>query len=235
MKNIDIQSPVGRLVAERPARSRVFERHGIDYCCGGKRTLQQACQAKAIDPAVVLAELAALEAHDSSNGPNPSDMTMTELTDHIESTHHAYLRRELPRVRDLLDKVIAAHGSKYAWLAEVAATYSDLVAELEPHMQKEEQILFPMLRQLDSLGDPTAFQGGSVDGPIAVMEQEHDNAALALARLRELTGGFTPPDGACNTFRAMLEGLRALERDTHQHIHKENNVLFARAAEAGQS
>lgn len=228
MTTLNEQMSVGQLVAERPARSRVFEGHSIDYCCGGKRPLDEACRKKGLDVATVLAELEAVGAEPGDDGVNPTDMTMTELADHIEQTHHAYLREELPRLTGLTAKVAAVHGERFAWLGDVKATYADLVAELEPHMQKEEQILFPMIRRLESSG---SF-GGSVANPIAVMEHEHDNAGNALKRLRELTSDFTPPSDACNSFRAMLDGLATLEANTHQHIHKENNVLFVRAAEA---
>lgn len=229
MTTLNAQMTVGQLVADRPARSRVFESHSIDYCCGGKRTLDEACREKGVDPAAVLAALEAIGAEPDDDGVNPSDMTMTELADHIEQTHHVYLRKELPRLTELTKKVAAAHGDKYSWLEDVKHTYADLVAELEPHMQKEEQILFPMIRELERQG---GGYGGSVGSPIAVMEHEHDNAGAALLRLRELTNGFTPPPDACNSFRAMLDGLATLEVNTHEHIHKENNVLFVRAAEA---
>ncbi len=232
MTALNQQMRVGQLVAERPARSRVFESHAIDYCCGGKRTLEEACGKKGLDPAAVLAELEAVDAAPREDGVNPSDMTMTELADHIEQSHHTYLREELPRLTGLTEKVAAVHGEKYAWLDDVQSTYADLVAELEPHMQKEEQMLFPMIRELDRADASPEFHCGSIGNPIGVMEHEHDNAGLALRRLRELTTDFTPPPGACNSFRAMMDGLATLEADTHEHIHKENNVLFVRAAEA---
>ncbi len=230
MTALDIHAQVGQVVAERPARSRVFERHGIDYCCGGKVTLEEVCRTKGIDPATVIAELEAVDAKDTTDGVNPSDMTMTELAEHIVLTHHAYLHEELPRLSALIDKVTSVHGAKYAWLENVRTTFADLVAELMPHMMKEEQILFPMIRELDHAVAAPSLHCGSVKNPIRAMEQDHDDAGQALRLLRVLTGDYTPPEGACNSFRAMLEGLAALETDMHQHIAKENNVLFVRAA-----
>ncbi len=229
MTVLDIHAQVGQVVAERPARSRVFERHGIDYCCGGKVTLEKVCRNKGIDPAILIAELESVDAN-STDGVDPSDMTMTELAEHIVLTHHAYLLEELPRLSALIDKVASVHGAKYAWLENVRATFADLVAELMPHMMKEEQILFPMIRELDHAVAAPSLHCGSVKNPIRAMEQDHDGAGRALRLLRALTGDFTPPEGACNSFRAMLDGLAALEADTHQHIAKENNVLFVRAA-----
>ena len=232
MTLLNEEMTVGALVSESPARSRVFERHAIDYCCGGKRTLEDACRKKGLDPALVIVEIESVDAGPRDDGINPSDMTMTELADHIEQTHHAHLREELPRLTALTEKVAAVHGDKYPWLKEVKDTYADLVAELEPHMQKEEQILFPMIRELDRATASPEFHCGSVGNPIKVMEHEHDNAGNALRRLRDLTTDFTPPQNACNSFRAMLDGLATLEANTHEHIHKENNVLFVGAAEA---
>ena len=226
---------VGHLVADRPERSRVFERYGIDYCCGGKRSLQDACRDRGVDPAAVLAELQTVDGHATQEGVSPADMTMTELANHIEATHHVYLREELPRLQGLVDKVATAHGKRYPWLEDVQSTYRDLVAELNPHMLKEEQILFPMIRELDSATVAPSLHCdacGTVSNPIRVMEHEHANAGAALRRLRELTSGFEVPEGGCNSFRVMVDGLRQLEADTHAHIHKENNVLFVRAVEA---
>ncbi len=232
MTYINIHMQVGHLVADRPERSRVFERYEIDYCCSGKRSLEDACRDRGLDPAAVLAELQTVDADATQEGVIPADMTMTELADHIEATHHVYLREELPRLQGLVDKVMTAHGKRYPWLEGVQSTYRDLVAELNPHMLKEEQILFPMIRELDSATVAPSLHCGSVSNPIGVMEHEHANAGAALRRLRELTSGFEVPEGGCDSFRAMVDGLRQLEADTHAHIHKENNVLFVRAAEA---
>ena len=232
MPMLDIHAQVGHLVAEKPERSRVFERHGLDYCCGGKRSLEDACRDKSLDPSTVLAELEALDAEPEADEISPADMSMTELVDHIVETHHRYLRGELPRLEGLIDKVTTVHARAYSWLEELRLTFADLVAELEPHLAKEEQVLFPMIRELDRAIDGPSFHCGSVSNPILVMEHEHDAAGFALNRLRELTSDFTPSEGACNSSRAMLDGLAALETDLHLHIHKENNVLFVRAVEA---
>jgi regulator of cell morphogenesis and NO signaling len=179
----------------------------------------------------VLADLEALDATVVPQDDPIAGMSMTELADHIEETHHTYLRSELPRLTRLVNKVTAVHGQAHAWLDEVRTVYAGLVTELEPHMMKEEQILFPMIREIEKSGSSGAVYCGTIENPIRVMEHEHDNAGEALARLRTLTDGFAMPEGACNSFRAMLDGLETLEADLHQHIHKENNVLFVRAAE----
>ena len=156
---------------------------------------------------------------------------MTELCDHIEQTHHAYLRTELPRLGQMIDKVVNAHGASHPKLHEVQRVFAALCAELEPHMFKEERILFPAIRQLEQSAATPSFPFGTVANPINVMEHEHDNAGAALSELRTLTADYVPPDDACNTYRAMLDGLRELETNMHQHVHKENNILFPRAIE----
>ena len=221
------------MVVERPQRSRVFDRLRIDYCCGGKRTVEEACAKRRLDSKAVLAELEAFdaEAEAQPDAVRPADLTMTELADEIERTHHAYLREELPRLADLVKKVSAVHGQAHPWLTGLSSVYAGLVAELEPHMLKEEQILFPMIRELDQAATAPSFHCGSVGNPIRMMEAEHQNAGDALDRMREMSNGYEIPDGACNSFRAMLSGLEHLEADLHLHIHKENEILFPKASE----
>ena len=232
MEQVDIHTPVGQLVVERLDRLHLFERLGLDYCCAGKLPLGEACHAAGIDIDEVLAQL---EAHDAAetggDEVNPADLTLSELADHIEETHHVYLRRGLPRLGQRVEKVVQVHGDAHPWLADLRLVFSGLVAELEMHMMKEEQILFPMVRELETARSLPSFHCGSVDHPIAAMEHEHDNAAGALRSLRELSGDFKPPENACNTFRGLLSGLAELEADLHKHIHKENNILFVRASE----
>jgi|DewCreStandDraft_4_1066084.scaffolds.fasta_scaffold43304_3 regulator of cell morphogenesis and NO signaling len=221
---------VGALVAERPSRARAFEDLGIDYCCGGKKPLTEACAEHGLDLDAVITRLREAEA---TAGPSEVDWTqqsLTALADHIEDTHHAYLREELPRLTSLTQKVASRHGERRPEYVEVADVFGALRAELESHMMKEEMILFPICRQLDEAEGPAAFHCGSVRNPIRVMEIEHDHAAAALQRMRQLTAGFTPPDDACTTLRVMLDSLAVLEKDLHEHIHKENNILFPRAA-----
>lgn len=229
-------SAVGDWVSEHPRTSRIFEQLQIDYCCGGRKPLEQACLEKQLDPDQVEAQL------NQSLGlfvDAPTDhwltASLTGLCDHIESTHHDYLRAELPRLAGLIDKVVAAHGSANPHLAQVREVFSELRNEMEPHMFKEEKILFPAIRSLERGGNRNSFPFGSVANPIRRMELEHDLSGDALSRLRQLTQQYAVPEGACNTYRAMLDGLRELEADMHQHVHKENNILFPRAIELEQS
>lgn len=226
------QTSVGDLVKDRPGRSRVFEELKIDYCCGGKLPLAEACATRGLDPQSVIRQLQESDAQSGAADATLVDadaMSLTELADHIQQKHHAYLWAELPRLDALTQKVFEVHGAADPRLGEVRRAFMDLHQELSSHLMKEEQILFPMIRQLETVTGVPAFHCGSVANPIRQMEHEHDIAGAALATMEQATGGYQPPDWACNTYRAMLDGLTQLQRDLHQHIHKENNVLFPKA------
>lgn len=236
MPTISINSTVGELVTNRPSRSRIFQKFGIDFCCGGKKPLTEACSVKGLDPDEVLKALAADEATDVRDGADVAGFTLGQLCDHIEQTHHAYLRTELPRVDAMVTKVAAVHGRAHPWMIELASVFAGFAAELDTHMLKEERVLFPWIRSLESGETCIAGSfGGSITNPVGVMEREHDSAGQALARMRELSRGYTPPAGACNTFLATLDALAKIEADMHEHVHKENNVLFPKAVQREQA
>ncbi len=215
------------LVDERPAAARVLERHQLDYCCGGRRTLAEACATAEVDPTEVLAELDAIDPDDTDGVPAPwTAMEPTQLVDHLEATHHRSLHDELPRLAALVDKVVGVHGDRHPELVAVGATFTALRNDLEPHLAKEERILFPMIRELDAAASAPAFHCGSLTNPIRVMLMEHGQAGELLAELRRLTDGYAPPADACASYQALYRGLEELEADTHLHVHKENNVLF---------
>ena len=217
MTTITPDRTLAEVVNADPAATRVFESFALDYCCGGRRRIDEACATAGVAVAAVLDALEDL-------GPAPevdwATMGPAELVDHLEATHHAYLHAEFGRLTDLTEKVVAAHGTRHPELAEVAAAYGALRADLEPHLMKEEQVLFPMI-----LGG----RGRSAAMPIHVMEEEHEDHGRNLERLRELTHQFTPPEEACGTWRALYLGLHELDEQLMQHIHLENNVLFPRA------
>ncbi len=222
---LGVEDSISQWVVQLPARSRVFEQHGIDYCCGGKASLRQACAKRHINPDTVLTEL--LAAGHDPDLRDWSTVTLTELADHIESTHHAWLKKELPRIAMLVHRTYTVHGLHYFWLADLKTTYDRFAAEMDAHMFKEEHILFPRIRQIDA-----GRAEVDVDQPVAIMEHEHERAGADLETLRILSGNYSPPEDACNTFRALLDAMRELEIDTHLHVHKENNILFPRALAA---
>jgi regulator of cell morphogenesis and NO signaling len=224
------QSTVGQWVSEHPQTARLFETLKIDYCCGGGKTLAQACTEKGLQPQEIIAQLVSVSAQEpATDEKNWLDAPLGELCQHIEQTHHAYLKDELPRLSGLVDKVANAHGENHPALFELRAVFEELRAELEPHMAKEEQILFPAVRHLEQAAECPQFPFGTVANPIRMMEHEHDVAGTALGKIRELTDDFQAPPDACNSYRVMVDSLRHLERDLHQHIHKENNIMFPRA------
>jgi regulator of cell morphogenesis and NO signaling len=230
MHTLDTEQAVGDFVRQKPNRARVFESLKIDYCCGGKVSLARACEKRGIDVVEVLQAISTSdEQADLGTLVDVDSMGLTELADHIEATHHAYLREELPRLDAMTEKVARVHGDKDERLFKMRQAFVALKAELEPHMMKEEWILFPIVRQLEASLGNQELHCGSIVNPIQQMEHEHKHAGDALAILNESTNGYTPPAWACNTYRAMLESLARLEADMHQHIHKENNVLFLKA------
>lgn len=226
-------STVGAIVAERPHSSRVFERLSIDYCCGGRATLDQACQKKRLDAATVLTLLLSEPAAQVSEPKqNWQKSSLTDLADHIEQTHHAYLRAELPRLETMVRKVAAVHGKHHSWLLELDSVFAGFSASMQSHLLKEEQVLFPLIRQFEARqGLSQSNNGMNIENPIAVMEHEHADAGQSLERMRRLSHDYQPPANACATFRATLDGLAKLEADTHEHVHKENSILFPRAVD----
>ena len=218
---IQSDSIVGQLAAEHPLATRVFHRHGIDFCCDGGRKLQEACAAQGVDTGMVLEEIRKELSNTTIPEERWGEAPLEDLVQHILVAYHGPLKEELPRLESMARKVLEVHGDKDPeTLSEVVEVYAGLKAELSQHMVKEEKILFPMIEQ---------GQGAMAGGPVSVMKQEHDSAGAALRRLRELTKDYQVPPGACNTWRALWHGLAALEESLHQHIHLENNILFPRA------
>jgi regulator of cell morphogenesis and NO signaling len=229
MSTITLDTTIGALVRDVPARSRVFEKLGIDYCCGGKKTLVDACHTRHLDPVTVATLLAAM---DGPPGPGEVDarrLSLTELCDHIERTHHAYLRDELPRLDFLTRKVAAVHGEHEPRLLEIRQVFQAFAPEIVSHLIKEEDAVFPRIRELETTTSNRADAAADLKASLDELEQEHDDAGDALARFHALTDRYTPPEWACNTFRALYDALARLEENMHQHVHQENNVLFPRA------
>lgn len=222
---LSLDTPVATLVTDRPARARIFERLGIDYCCGGDHSLAEAARKNDLDPETVVQMLdAATDASAPADTTDWTDAPLGALIDHIKSTHHDYLRRELPRLEALLTRVTQAHGREHAWLRPTLETFLSLKGDLESHMVSEEEQVFPSIRRL------AEQEAAKIDDDgIEQMIDEHDEAGAALEELRTLSNDYTPPENACPKFRAAMDGLQDLEEDIHQHVHKENNILFPRA------
>ncbi len=223
---------VGEYVKERPSLSKVFERYGIDYCCGGKRPLLEVCQEKGVSLDELMLTLEQVTTSMlSREEPDWQSATVAQMTEHIYQNHHLYLYEVMPRLSQMANKVAKVHGGKDGRLAELAVTFDTLQAELNRHMHKEEQVLFPYCRQLAAADSMPEFHCGPISTPIHAMEMEHEQAGALLVQMRTLTDGYTPPEWACNTYRVLLDGLVEMESDIHQHIHEENNILFPKALE----
>ena len=224
---------VREIALQQPSSIRVFEHFGIDYCCGGRKPLAEACATRAVE---VDAVIAALESAAKVPPPQVEDWSrasLEKLVGHIVATHHDYVRSELPRLAVLAQKVVNRHGDTMTELLVIQAALEALDQELTPHLAKEEQILFPYLIQMERTSAAGARAPSacfaSVANPIAMMTQEHEAAGSLLAEMRRLSQDFTTPEGACPTFHAYYDGLREFEMDLHRHIHLENNILFPRA------
>lgn len=229
------ETRVADIAAHHPATIRVFQQHGIDFCCGGKRPLAEVAREKNLDWHRLAEELQTATAGEEADSRSWADAALPEVIGHILERYHARLRQELPRLAAMMEKVHRVYGARHPELAEVHSTFQRLRSEMEMHTMKEERILFPLIESLaaaEARGEISEqVQHGSIQAPIQVMELEHDDAAEALSTLRSLTRDFTPPEDACNTYRGLYHALVELESDTHRHIHLENNVLFPRAAE----
>jgi len=225
--NITRDSQVSDVAAEVPATIRVFQQHGIDFCCGGKRPLMEACKEQGLDVDLLIEELGSVTATEGDDR-DWRTAPLPELVGYIQQRFHEPLRVELPRLAAMMAKVVNRHGDHLPQvLRPLQATLEELQADLLQHMATEDAVLFPAVAALEAGGSGA---GSWIREPIAVMEAEHDEAGRALARMRELTDAYTPPEWACPTFRGLYYGLAELERDMHVHVHLENHVLFPRAA-----
>lgn len=230
---------VREIALEQPSSIRVFEKFGIDYCCGGRKPLADACIAGNLEVDTVIAALEAAAKASDSEGENWAGKSLESLSTHIVTMHHAYVKRELPRLAVLAEKVVNRHGPTKTELPVIAATLTQLDKELTQHLAKEEAVLFPYITDLERAAAIGAAKPhscfGTVANPIAMMTQEHEGAGTLLAEIRRLSHDFTTPEDACPTFHAFYDGLKEFEQDLHQHIHLENNILFPRAIELEES
>jgi len=217
--NITPESKVGEIAARHPMSTQVFDRYGIDFCCGGGIALRQACDRRGLSTSQILVEIERALADDDVSLDRWDEASVSDLVHHIVDDYHLPLREELPRLGLMARKVYRVHGHKDPErFASLLETFLELESELEDHLRREEEVLFPEILRHGE-GTPVAVES-YVD--------DHSEAGRALERLRELTDGYRAPEGACNTWRALWHGLEALEKSLHHHIHLENNVLFPR-------
>ncbi len=224
---------VREVAMELPQSTRLFEKLRIDYCCGGQRPLAEACASAGVDVGEVMEMLAGVTQSEDTAAVDFQNASLPELIAHILDTHHVFTKSEMERLQSLTDKVIGAHGANHPELLHLAELWQRLCADLKPHMFKEEQILFPYIIALAQAADhrwPVPFAPfGTVNNPIRMMMREHDTAGEILRELRALTSDYKAPADACISYQTLYQALENFERDLHQHIHLENNILFPKA------
>lgn len=234
MSTIEATRTVGRMVADDFRKAEVFKRHGIDFCCGGNISLEQACEEKNVNIAAVQTELDEI---DNRQAPPEEDFNSWELDmliDHIVGVHHVYIKKSGPSIREFVNRVKTVHGMNKPNVSEISDRFDALVEELNAHMQKEEMILFPYIKQmLQAKKDGASISPpfGTVQNPINMMLEEHDSAGNELEALQKLTEDYTPPKGACATHTVSYGQLKEFADDLMRHIHLENNILFPKAVE----
>jgi regulator of cell morphogenesis and NO signaling len=234
---INSSMTVREVAIQLPQSTRLFEKLKLDYCCGGNRLLKDACTSIGVEVGELMAMLEVVnQSEPQDNGAvDFQKFSLSELIAHILDTHHVFTKQEMARLEVLSKKVIAAHGENHPELHKVGALFDALCADLKPHMFKEEQILFPYILALVQAGSqnrPAPFAPfGTVNNPVRMMVMEHDMAGEILRELRITTSNYSTPADGCISYRTLYDALEALERDLHQHIHLENNILFPRAIE----
>ena len=228
------EKTVRELALESSSATRVFEKLGIDYCCGGNKSLDEACRTANLSVDRVQRELDNAKQEAQPNGGRDWQREpLSELIAHINGTHHKFVRQEIARLTPLMDKVCAKHGPNHPELLHIQAIFRGLAQELTSHLMKEEMVLFPYVARLEEAvieGEPVLpAPFGTVANPVAMMEHEHDSAGDAVRAIRSASSGYVAPESACASYQTLYRGLEEFEADLHQHIHLENNILFPRA------
>lgn len=233
--NFTDQNIIGELVAQDYRTASVFKKHGIDFCCNGNRTIAAACESKKLASSVLLENLQQAVQHNSHAETNYNSWPLDLLADYIEKKHHRYVAQRIQEISPFLYKVVKVHGDRHPELVEIEYLFNESAKELTAHMRKEELILFPFIRKMVNAqsGNEPMYQPpfGTIQNPIAMMNQEHDIEGARFRQIEALTQGYTPPADACNTYRVTFALLKEFEEDLHQHIHLENNILFPKAIE----
>lgn len=232
------EDTIGEIVAKDYRKALVFKNLGIDFCCGGKRTLTEACNKKGLEIEDVKAQLAAIELTQNDTRQNFKDWAAGFLSDYIVNTHHKYVKDNIPFLTELSAKVAKVHGNEHPELINVAEVFAKIAHELNTHMFKEERILFPYIKQLEQAQQgheplpEAAF--GNVSNPIMMMEMEHTIAGEDLSEIRSLTHDYELPADACTSYKILYQKLEEFENDLHNHVHLENNILFLKALKLEQ-
>ncbi|MBP6478371.1 MAG: iron-sulfur cluster repair di-iron protein [Chitinophagaceae bacterium] len=229
--NVLASKTLAQIVTNNYKAASIFEKHHLDFCCKGKRTLEQACAESDIKIEEVIEQLE--KAGDTNDlKTNYNELSLAQLSEHIVSTHHNYVKNEMPALHGYLQKVASKHGDRHPEMNKVFQIFVAVKEEMEFHMQKEEMVLFPRIKDIENQiqeGKKVVINSSYLQSPINMMEQEHDHAGSMLAEIRNLTNNYTPPADACTTYQLSFASLQAFELDLHHHVHLENNILFPKA------
>ncbi|MGG9960019.1 iron-sulfur cluster repair di-iron protein [Ferruginibacter sp. SUN106] len=228
MKNLAEQT-LATIVTQNHQTVPVLEKYNLDFCCKGKRTLSDACIEKGIAVEALLTELENATDNVQKNQLPFTDMDEQQLISYILIHHHFYVKQSMPTILSHVEKVATKHGDRYPYMVKVGQLFTDIKEEMTSHMQKEEMILFPRIKEVGQLYNTqqkAGLAGGYISGPVNVMEEEHEHAGELLYEIRQLTNNYTPPFDACTTFKVALAELKEFEEDLHKHVHLENNLLF---------
>ena len=229
--NVLASKTLAQIVTNNHKAASIFEKHHLDFCCKGKRTLEQACSESDIKIEEVIEQLEkAGDINDSKT--NYNELSLAQLSEHIVSTHHNYVKNEMPALLGYLQKVASKHGDRHPEMNKVFQIFVAVKEEMEFHMQKEEMVLFPRIKDIENQiqeGKKVVINSSYLQSPINMMEQEHDHAGSMLAEIRNLTNNYNPPADACTTYQLSFASLQAFELDLHRHVHLENNILFPKA------
>lgn len=223
---------LGQIVNSNHRAATVFEKYHLDFCCKGKRTLEQACNENDLQIEPLIEELEKLVVTTNGNGLNYNNLSLTQLADYIVSTHHDYVKKKSPALLGYLQKVATKHGDQHPEMNKVLQLFAAVKEEMEQHMHKEEMVLFPRIKEIEQQltdGKEIIIDCSYLLAPINIMEEEHDHAGSMLEEIRILTDNYTPPADACTTYNLSFASLHAFELDLHQHVHLENNILFPKA------
>ncbi|MCO5235276.1 MAG: iron-sulfur cluster repair di-iron protein [Chitinophagaceae bacterium] len=224
---------LGEIAAKDLRKAEVFKKYGLDFCCGGKKTVKEACAEKGIDVTKIEKELQQADKNPSARPLPYNDWGIDFLADYIVNTHHSYVRKNLPDIRGYALKVAQVHGGRHPELIRIQQLVEEVNKEFSEHLVKEEEILFPFIKELVSAkakgAAPKAEKFDSVEDPIKMMEDEHEVVGRCLDEIRELSGNYTLPEDACASYSLLFKMLADMEEDTHIHVHLENNILFPKA------
>ena len=229
-----LNTTVGEIVKANYKASDVFKKYGVDFCCGGNKTVAAVCEAKGIDKEVILAELDEKLKTSNETGIPYDELPLDFLALHIQKKHHRYVEESIPVLNEYLAKIVQVHGAQHPELSEIASLFRASAGELTMHMKKEELMLFPYVQKLAKLRESNTSEWekpvfGSVQNPISQMEQEHEAEGNRFRKIAMLSNDYTPPADACNTYMVTFKKLKEFEEDLHLHIHLENNILFPKA------